>query len=109
MLELSPSRFEFYIQTLPWFGLTRDVIDYMKSLEPEFVFQKTTYQFLEVKYENAPDFMKRTYTRYDNDVDYSSESESKYSGSYAQDVEGYSDDDIDDVFGGDPEAYWNVD
>lgn len=33
----------------------------------------------------------------------------KYSGSYAQDVMGYSDDDIDTIFDGDPNAYWNID
>ena len=33
----------------------------------------------------------------------------RYNGSYAQDVEGWSDQDIDDVFEGDPEAYWNID
>lgn len=33
----------------------------------------------------------------------------KYSGSYAQDEAGYSDDDIDTVFDGDPSAYWNID
>lgn len=32
-----------------------------------------------------------------------------YNGSYAQDVEGWSDQDIDDVFDGDPDAYWNID
>lgn len=34
--------------------------------------------------------------------------ENKYS-SYAQDEMGYSDDDIDDIFDGDPNAYWNID
>ena len=33
----------------------------------------------------------------------------RYSGSYAQDVMGYSDDDIDTIFDGDPNAYWNID
>ena len=33
----------------------------------------------------------------------------RYNGSYAQDVEGWSDKDIDDVFDGDPDAYWNID
>ena len=32
-----------------------------------------------------------------------------YAGSYAQDVMGYSDEDIDDAFEGDPDAYWNID
>lgn len=32
-----------------------------------------------------------------------------FNGSYAQDVMGYSDEDIYDAFDGDPEAYWNID
>ena len=32
-----------------------------------------------------------------------------YNGSYAQDVEGWSDQAIDEGFDGDPEAYWNID
>lgn len=32
-----------------------------------------------------------------------------YSGSYAQGEMGYSDDDIDTIFDGDPDAYWNID
>lgn len=33
----------------------------------------------------------------------------EFEGTYAQDVEGYSDEDIYDAFDGDPEAYWNID
>lgn len=33
----------------------------------------------------------------------------RYSGSYAQDEMGYSDDEIDTIFDGDPDAYWNID
>lgn len=33
----------------------------------------------------------------------------EFSGSYAQDVMGYSDDVINDAFEGDPDAYWNID
>ena len=32
-----------------------------------------------------------------------------YHGSYAQDEAGYSDDEIDTIFDGDPDAYWNID
>ncbi len=32
-----------------------------------------------------------------------------YSGTYAHDVMGYSNDDIDTIFDGDPDAYWNID
>ena len=40
---------------------------------------------------------------------YDDPSYDRYSGSWAQDVEGYSDDDIDTIFDGDPSAYWNID
>lgn len=33
----------------------------------------------------------------------------EYNGSYAQDVMGYDDETINDVFDGDPDAYWNID
>lgn len=33
----------------------------------------------------------------------------RYAGSYAQEEMGYSDDDIDTIFDGDPSAYWNID
>ena len=33
----------------------------------------------------------------------------EYTGTYAQDVMGYSDEDINDAFDGDPDAYWNID
>ena len=56
------------------------------------------------------------YDDYDDDYDdfYAVTSEdsrsfSRYSGSYAQDEMGYNDDDIDDIFDGDPNAYWNID
>lgn len=38
-----------------------------------------------------------------------SDSFRKYRGSYAQDEMGYSDDDIDTIFDGNPDAYWNID
>lgn len=53
------------------------------------------------------------YYDYDEDYDYGCYDEEctyeRYNGSYAQDVEGWSDQDIDDVFDGDPDAYWNID
>lgn len=45
----------------------------------------------------------------DFDSDQYRESGSEYADSYAHDVEGLTDDYIDNVFGGDPEAYWNID
>lgn len=33
----------------------------------------------------------------------------KYAGTYAQDVAGFSDEEIDIIFDGEPDAYWNID
>ena len=33
----------------------------------------------------------------------------EFAGTYAQDVAGFSDEDIYDIFDGDPDAYWNID
>ena len=49
--------------------------------------------------------MASSYDDDDNDYD----GYGRYSGSYAQDEMGYSDDDIDTIFDGDPSAYWNID
>ena len=52
------------------------------------------------------------YNDWDQDYDSYEMEEStyeRYNGSYAQDVEGLSDQDIDEVFDGDPDAYWNID
>lgn len=46
---------------------------------------------------------------YNNYTDDEESAYGKYAGSYAQDVMGYSDDDIDTIFDGDPDAYWNID
>ncbi len=42
---------------------------------------------------------------YEEDYEY----ESEYAGTYAHDVAGYSDAEINDAFDGDPDAYWNID
>lgn len=44
------------------------------------------------------------HTEYDEEDTYE-----KHNGSYALDEMGYSDDDIDTIFEGDPSAYWNID
>lgn len=46
---------------------------------------------------------------YDEFDDCYASSYGAYVGTYAQDVMGYSDEFIDDVLGGDPDAYWNID
>ena len=60
-----------------------------------------------------PDYSSCYEEPYNEEPDYDpyeeEETYERYNGSYAQDVEGWSDQDIDDVFDGDPDAYWNID
>lgn len=53
-------------------------------------------------YEEEAKYERRE--RFENSPSYG-----RYRGSYAQDEMGYSDDDIDTIFDGDPSAYWNID
>lgn len=60
---------------------------------------------------NDYDFEEMGYSNYDSEeesVGYG-RTYGMYAGSYAQDVEGYSDEAINDAFDGDPDAYWNID
>ncbi len=47
--------------------------------------------------------------RRSNILDFERESYGRYQGTYAQEEMGYSDDDIDTIFDGEPDAYWNID
>lgn len=70
--------------------------DYCLCFEPE-INDPDEYYDLDEDYGQAEDYWEEEET-YDC-----------YNGSYAQDVEGWSDQDIDDVLDGDPDAYWNID
>lgn len=59
----------------------------------------------EVEYGNETNAQDDDYS----DMPEESHHYSEYAGSYAQDVMGYSDEDIDTIFDGDPDAYWNID
>lgn len=67
-----------------------------------------------IDYDPEDDYNPEDYYEEEDDydpADYYEEEKTydNYNGSYAQDVEGWSDQDIDDVFDGDPDAYWNID
>lgn len=90
------------------FGMSELALGQIKLLFPNFPITDTVMQHIGEEYEfqdisncvedsnRLEDYAElRTYER--------------YGGSYAQDEMGYSDDDIDTIFDGDPSAYWNID
>lgn len=57
-------------------------------------------------------FGREIYDRYFEYDDYDDNDEQHYevyAGTYAQDVAGFSDEEIDEIFDGEPDAYWNID
>lgn len=84
----------------------------LSVLYPKFTFD---YAFEERRFSILQEWM----SKHDNDDYYYDENDSydyyeeetyeRYCESYAQYVEDWSDQDIDDVLDGDPDAYWNID
>lgn len=85
---------------------SKEVLDEMKLIFPNILrdntFIENIKRKLEEYYNEEPD---EEYDLCEEEPD----TYDRYNGSYAQDVMGYSDDEIDIVFDGDPDAYWNID
>ena len=76
--------------------------------EFEFHFNDRTLRYWGYQRDKDKDF-EDGMRNYRSLCDYRESTYEEYNGTYAQDVMGYSDQDIDDAFDGDPEAYWNID
>lgn len=89
------------MDNIPEFSLSLNLLEEIHRLYPSFILPLNLHKeqgesdFLEDDYEDYPLEEPSTYGR--------------YAGSWAQRVERYSDDDIDTIFDGDPDAYWNID
>jgi hypothetical protein len=105
VLELQPTYLEWFAINLDHFYITDEAITELKESQPDFNFTDEARQKLADKHS--------TWANEQEDVDsyvhVTRESYGQYTGSYAQDVEGLSDDFINDVLGGEPDAYWNID
>jgi hypothetical protein len=105
ILDLQPTYLDWCAINLDHFYISDDVVDEIKAIKPEFTLTEEGKQKLDDKYKTWESDQE-----VENDDYYERESTyEKYNGSYAQDVEGWSDQDIDDVFDGEPDAYWNID
>ncbi len=75
-------------------GVARDV--YFQDLNPSLTkLEETSDDYSYDEYDEYDDVEPRTYD--------------EYNGTYVQDVMGWSDQEIDDVLDGEPDAYWNID
>lgn len=108
IIEIQPTYLEWCAINLDHFYISDEIIEEIKVIKPDFTITEEGQQKLAEKYSNWES--KQQQDDYDDFDDYDRrESYGQYAGSYAQDVEGLSDDFINDVLGGDPDAYWNID
>lgn len=102
IVDMQPDYIEWCIIHLDHFYISEDTIDNLRELNSEFTINSQMLDILKEKSKNV-------YTRYRDNDDFDRSTYGKYSGSYAQDIEGLSDDFIDDVLDGFEDAYWNID
>lgn len=90
------------------FGMSELALGQIKLLFPNFPITDTVMQHIgeEYEFQDISNYVEDS----DRQEDYAEfRTYERYGGSYAQDEMGYSDDDIDTIFDGDPSAYWNID
>lgn len=115
ILDFDAQYLHWCIQNLESFGLSAAAMEVAKSKASFFA------DVEEVNVDRIADGITQKHRlereqawddAYGNDYyeeDFYPEHYGAYAGSYAQDVEGLSDEFIDDVLGGDPDCYWNID
>lgn len=108
ILELQPNYLDWCAINLDHFYISEEIIAEIKVIKPDFTIAEEGKQKLADKYSTWENEQQQD--DYDDYDDYDRrKSYGKYAGSYAQDVVGLSDEFIDEVLDGDPDAYWNID
>ena len=99
------------VNNIPEFTLSKEALKQIRKLFPMFIITSNfsyhvdePQEWDDYETDNYMDGIEQNYNNYKEEPTYE-----RYAGSYAQDEMGYSDDDIDTIFDGDPLAYWNID
>lgn len=117
VLDLDPGFIKWAIKntTFVLFTITDEAMEEVRDVYPEFIASDSFEESRQERLEEFSMAVAREELKYEamndwgNDDFESDRRFGRYSGSWAQDVEGYSDDEIDIIFDGDPSAYWNID
>jgi hypothetical protein len=99
--EIDPTYIQWCVEHLEHFLISEEVKDAILEKYPTFKFSES---FIKIMGTKTGIWQMQNYKEVGDQSSYG-----KYSGSYAQDYEGLSDDFIDDVLDGFPDAYWNID
>ena len=113
IMEINPSYVEWCLSQCDGIHILFEdnVISQLKEVFPEYTI---TDSFIELCEQRQYDYELEIYEEVEDDFrsyveNTDPDTYDRYAGSYAQDEMGYSDDDIDTIFDGDPDAYWNID
>ena len=107
VIEENPSYIYWCVNNINDFAISPITLKQIRELFPLFIITLNFSRHVSTLDEYLEDYDDE----YDKEWHPSEEKPTyeRYGGSYAQDVMGYSDDDIDTIFDGDPLAYWNID
>lgn len=92
--------------------ITDEVLEEIREMFPAIEMDQNFYRNVDIQracYGACMEENKIVQRKGLNDWNEETPTYERYNGSYAQDEMGYSDDDIDVIFDGDPSAYWNID
>ena len=107
VLMEDPSYIYWCVNTIPFFTLSEEVLQQIRDLFPKFIITEEFVNHTKSFHDEVDNIA--VVDSYNNKYEEEEPTYEKYTGSYAQDEMGYSDDDIDTIFDGDPDAYWNID
>lgn len=113
VLEINSSYIEWCVKKCDGvdFLIEQNAIEQIKIAYPEFPLTNEFINECQQRVDDYYDAYNEMCEKFNSaqEDNYYEESYGRYAGSYAQDEMGYSDDDIDTIFDGDPDAYWNID
>lgn len=108
VLILHPDYLNWCISNISDFQISQDVLDEIKCFFPNYIIPLSIKDHIIKEDKSNYDWVADLYES-ECQYNYLEQHYDRYQGSWAQDIEGYSDEDIDTIFDGDPNAYWNID
>lgn len=119
VVEKHPNYIYWCCKNVKGFDVSKNLIAELRVLYPDFIIPAIIIPHISspvtLYNQEEMDEVSDSYDYEEDDEDsytfFSEEPQhyGRYSGRWAQDIEGWSDEDIDDVLDGDPDAYWNLD
>ena len=117
VLMFSPNYLNWVIENVDGSicAFSGEVIKQIELIFPNFIISNELMDKIKERQNEYQEAINNKYVRRSRrnqvqwDRYYEEDTYERYNGSYAQDEMGYSDDDIETIFDGDPSAYWNID